>query len=52
MPLQKIPNENDPTFEQRILKHEHGLVGTLKHEEIERRGFIEQSGSTFFFAPL
>ena len=48
MPLQKIPNENDPTFEQRILKHEHGLVGTLKHEEIERRGFIEQGGSTFF----
>ena len=44
MPLQKIPNENDPTFEQLILKHEHGLVGTLKHEEIERRGFID-----FFF---
>ena len=40
--LQKIPSENDPTFEQRILKHEHGLVGTLKHEQLERRGFIER----------
>ena len=44
MPLQKIPNENDPTFEQQILKHEYGLVGTLKHE---RRRFIEQGGLNF-----